>query len=180
MNSNSSYSQETPNSGQNQWFLVPCDFEIFWMTLKNNRAPLLCYFKLCALFHNHRLIQTRVTVRKSLIWVKKDDFWSCASLKFDGWPWKTIGHFFYATSSCAHHFVAICKSKLEFRSRNAQTEAKFALTSVTLTFELWPWHFAWTSLLSMVTTPENFMMILQEEHSEKGVKDRQMDGKKCS
>ena len=34
-------------------FLEPCDFEIWWMTLQNNRSPLLCYFKLCAAFRNH-------------------------------------------------------------------------------------------------------------------------------
>ena len=45
------------------------------------------------------------------------------------------------------------------------------LTSVTLTFDLWPWPFAWTSLLSLVITPENFMMIRRREHSEKGVTD---------
>ena len=28
VNSNWVYGQETPNSGQNQWFLVPCDLEI--------------------------------------------------------------------------------------------------------------------------------------------------------
>ena len=39
-------------------------------------------------------------------------------------------------------------------------------TSVTLTFDLWPWPFAWTSLLSMVITSENFMMIWCQEHSE--------------
>ena len=27
------YSPETPNSGQNRWCLVPCDLEIWWMTL---------------------------------------------------------------------------------------------------------------------------------------------------
>ena len=35
------------------------------------------------------------------------------TLKFDGWPWKTIGHLFYATSSVVHHFVAIGEFKLE-------------------------------------------------------------------
>ena len=35
------------------------------MNSKNNRAPLLCYFKLCASFHNHQWNQTWVT-----IWVK--------------------------------------------------------------------------------------------------------------
>ena len=33
------------------------------------------------------------------------------------------------------------------------------VTSVTLTFDLWLWHFAWTSPWSLVIIPENFMMI---------------------
>ena len=74
VNSNLSYSLETPNLGQIQRFLMPCDLEIWRMTLQNNRAPLLCYFKLCAAFHTHWWIQTGVTVRKRLIWVKFDDF----------------------------------------------------------------------------------------------------------
>ena len=44
------------------------------MTLKNNRVPLLCYFKLCASFRGHWCIQTGVTVWKRLIRVKIDDF----------------------------------------------------------------------------------------------------------
>ena len=39
VNSNWSYSPETPNLGQNRRFLEPCDLEIWWMILKNNRAP---------------------------------------------------------------------------------------------------------------------------------------------
>ena len=121
MNSNWSYSPETPNLGQILRFLEPCDLEIWWMTLKNNRAPLLSIIKLYASFHHHMWIQPGVTVRKWLSWV---------------------------------------------------------LTSVTLTFDLWPWPFAWTSLLSLVITPENFMMIRWWEHSQKGVtdRDRQTDG----
>ena len=57
------------------------------MTLKNNRAPLLCYFTLCASFHSHQLIQTGVSVWKRPIWVKID-FFSRVTLKFDRWPWK--------------------------------------------------------------------------------------------
>ena len=68
------YSPETPNLGQNRWCFVPCDLEIWWITLENNRAPLLCCFKLCATFHSHRWIQTGVAVRKRPIWVKFDDF----------------------------------------------------------------------------------------------------------
>ena len=51
----------------------------------------------------------------------------------------------------------------------------WVLTSVTLTFDLWPWPFAWTSLLPLVITPENFMMIRWWEHSEKCVTDGRTD-----
>ena len=34
-------------------FFYPCDLEIWQMTLKNNRAPLLCNFKLWVLFRSH-------------------------------------------------------------------------------------------------------------------------------
>ena len=64
MNSNLSYSPETPNLGQIRRFLEPCDLEIWRMTLKNNRAPLLTNIKLYASFHHHMWIQTGVTVRK--------------------------------------------------------------------------------------------------------------------
>ena len=114
------YSPETPNLGQNRWCFVPCDLEIWWMTLKNNRAPLLCYLKLYASFCSHRWIQAEVTVRKHPIWVKINDFFSPVTLQFDAWPWKTIGHLFYATSSFVHHFVAIGDFKLELQSGNAQ------------------------------------------------------------
>ena len=53
VNSNWSYSPQTLNSGQNRQFFVPYDLEVWQVTLKNNRAPLLCCFKLCASFHGH-------------------------------------------------------------------------------------------------------------------------------
>ena len=85
------------------------------------------------------------------------------TLKLDGWHWKTIGHLFYATSSFVHHFITICEFKLELWSGMPN----WVLTSVTLTFHLWPWPFAWTSLLSMVITGENFMMIRWQENFQK-------------
>ena len=51
------------------------------MTLKNNRAPLLCYLKLCASFRGHELIQTGITVRKGPSWVKIDDFFEPCDLE---------------------------------------------------------------------------------------------------
>ena len=61
-------------SGSNWMFLEPCDLEIWRMTLQNNRAPLLCYFKLCAAFRTHWWIQSSITVQKRPIWVKFDNF----------------------------------------------------------------------------------------------------------
>ena len=87
VNSNLSCSPETLNSGQNRQFFEPCDLEIWRMTLKNNRAPPLCYFKLCASFRSHWWIQTGVTVQKRPIWVKFDDFFISVTLTFDLWPW---------------------------------------------------------------------------------------------
>ena len=129
-----------------------------------------------------RIIISQPSVNSNLIYSpempqfrsKSVIFLSCVTLKIDRWPWKTIGHLSYAISGFVHHFAAICEFKLELRSGNTQIEAIFLLTSVTLTFNLWPWPFRWTSLLSMVITHENFMMIRRQEHCEKGVTDRQI------
>ena len=94
--------------GSKSTIFVPCDLEIWRMTLKNNRAPLLSNIKLCASFHRHMWIQIGVTVK-----------------------W---GHDLYD-------------------------------------LDLGPW----TSLLSMAISPENFMMMRWQGHSEKGVTDRQTD-----
>ena len=159
MNSNTSYSPETLNSGQNQQFFVLCDPKIWRLTLnKANLRDLIAAnglvillkldsnhrfsacvtlkfdgwhqktighlfyatSKLCASFCSHWWIQTGVTVRQRLIWVKINDFFSHVTLQFEGWPWKTIGHLFHAISSFVHHFVAIGEFKLELQSGNAQ------------------------------------------------------------
>ena len=78
-------------------FFVPCGLEIWRMTLKNTRALLRCSFKLCVSFHNLLWNQNEVTVRQHQIGVKIAIFLSRVNLKFDRWPWKTIGHLFYAT-----------------------------------------------------------------------------------
>ena len=126
--SNWSCSPETLN-----WrFFVPHDLENWWMTLKNNRAPLLSCFKLCASFQIHRWSQTGV--RKRSIRVKIGDFLSRVIFKFDGWPWKTIGHLFYTTLSFVHHFKTICIFKLGLQSGNAQFGSTLAIFC-----PAWPW-----------------------------------------
>ena len=67
--------------------LVLRDLEISWMTSTNNRAPLLCYFKLCASFQSHLRIQIGVTVRKCSILVKIDDCFVPCDLEI---CWTTI------------------------------------------------------------------------------------------
>ena len=86
----------------------------------------------------------RPIVRKRPIWVKSGDVLSHVTLKFDGWPWKTIGHLYYATSSSMHHVVAIGEFKLELQSGNAQFGSKSMIffSRVTLQFDVWPWKTA--------------------------------------
>ena len=62
---------------------VPPDPENWLMTLKNNQAPLLCCFNLCAAFHSQWWIKTGTTVRKRPIWVKINDFLAV-------WPWNLM------------------------------------------------------------------------------------------
>ena len=103
--------------------------------LKNNRAPPLHYVKLCASFQSHQWIQTGVTVWKRSIWVRIGDFLSPVTSKFDGWPWKSIGHIFYATLSFVLHFIAIYQFKMELQSRNAKFGSKSAIFC-----SMWPWN----------------------------------------
>ena len=77
----------------------------------------------------------RPIVRKRPIWVKIGDVLSRVTLKFDGWPWKTIGHISYAVSSFVQHFIAIGEFKLELLSGNAQ----FGSNS-TIFRAVWPWN----------------------------------------
>ena len=151
--------------------IFPCDLKIWW--------------------------QSGVTVRKRQIRVKIDNFLSRVTLKFDRWPWKTIGQLFYSTSSFVHHFIAICEFKMELQSGNTKfgsnrrffvpydleiwrmTLKNYSLETAKLGFDLSDldlWPFAWISLLSLGITPEYFMMIRWWEHSE-NVTDGRTDGR---
>ena len=93
-----------------------------------------------------RWIQTGVTVRKQSIRVKIGYFLSRVILKFDGWPWKTIGHLFYATLSFVHHFKVIGEFKphgVAVQKRSIQVKIGDFLSRVTLKFDEWPWKTIW-------------------------------------
>ena len=74
-------------------------------------------------------------VWKRPIWVKIGDVLYRVTLKFDGWPWKTIGHLSFAVSSCVQHFIAIGEFKLELQSGNAEFES-----NSTIFRAVWPWN----------------------------------------
>ena len=64
-------------------FYRPCDREIWWMTLKNNRTLFLYYVKLCASFQIHWWNQTGFTVQKRSIRVEIGGILSL-------WPWNLM------------------------------------------------------------------------------------------
>ena len=172
MISNLSYSPKTANLGQIRRFWEPCDLEIWWMTLKNNRAPLQCYFKLCASFLSHWWIQTwsysPETPNLGQIWriLEPCDLgiWRMTLKNNRAALLNNIK--LYASF---HHHVWI-QTGVTVRKR-----LSWVVTFVTLTFDLWPWPFAWTLIWSLVITHENFMMIRWWKHSQKGVTVRRTD-----
>ena len=140
MNANWSCSPETSNLCQNRQFCPPAVTLKFWqMTLKNNRAPLLTYFKLCASFRSHWWSNWSYSPETPNLGQNRGFFVPCDLEIWQMTLKKKIGQPFFATSSYVHHFVAICEFKLELWSGNAQIGSKFNLTSLTLTF--WPWSF---------------------------------------
>ena len=68
-------------------------------------------------------------------WIQIVDFPACVTLKFDGWPRKVTGHFFYTTSSfvCAsfqtHQWI---QAKVTVRKRLIRVEIDI--------LSLWPWN----------------------------------------
>ena len=156
------------DSSQNWRFFVPCGFEIWWMTFENKKATLLYYTKLCASFKRHGWIHTGVTIWKPSIKVKVCDFLSRVTLKFDGWPWKRIGHF-YLASSFVQNFIAIC----EFQTPNLDQNRCF-LSHVTLKFDRWPWKtivhlfYATSSFVHHFVAIGEFKLDLQSGNSQFG------------
>ena len=68
-------------------------------------------------------------------WIQIVNFSARVTVKFDGWPRKTIGHFFYTMSSFVHHFKSIGEFKLDLQSRNTQFGLKLVIC-----YPMWPWY----------------------------------------
>ena len=73
---------------------------------------------------------------------QKSTFFGVAvTLKFDQWPWKTIGILSSAFPSYVHDFIVIGQIKLELSSGNGPKPQKWSFfgVSVTLKFDELPW-----------------------------------------
>ena len=143
--------------------------------LENNRAPLLCYIKLCA----SKMVNSNWSYSPEAPNLGQNRrFFSRVNLKFDGWPWKIRGHLFYAASSCVHHFVAIGEFKLELQSGNAQFGVKIDnfVSRVTLLFDRWPWKtighlfYATSSFVHHFVAIGGFKLELQSGNTQFGSK----------
>ena len=147
VNSNWSYSPEMPNLVQIRRFLEPYDLEIWRMTLKNKRAPLLCYFNFV-----HHFIATGEFKRELQSGnAQSGSNWTNFSRDLKVWRMTLKNNRAPLLSNIKlyvsfHHHIRI-------------------QTGVTVrTFDLWPWPFAWSLPWSLVITPENYMMIRWWEH----------------
>ena len=90
------------------------------------------------IFHNRiksRLYNNKANLRDLIAatglvianWNQIVNFSARVTVKFDGWPCKTIGHLFYATSSFVHLYVPIGEFKLKLQSGNAQSGSNWMI-----------------------------------------------------
>ena len=114
VNSNWNYSPEKPKAGQKRRFVVPCDFEIWWMILKNNRVLFCSTLSLCIISKpsvNSNWSYDPGTLISGQNW----RFFIPCDIEIWGKTLKNNRATFlcYAASSFMHHFIAIIEFKLE-------------------------------------------------------------------
>ena len=178
VNSNWSNSPETPNLGQ-----IRCFFSR--VTLKFDVWPsktIGYHFYATSSFVHHFVV---IGEFKLELQSGNAQSGSNSMLFWAVWPWNLTDDLQKKRAP----LLSIIKLYASFQHHTSiqtgvtvRKRLSWVMTSVTLTFDLWPWPFACTSLLSLVITPENFMMIRWQEHSEKGDRqtDTQTDRKRCS
>ena len=117
-----------------------CDLEIWWMTLENNREPLLCWAKLCASFQSHQWFQTGVTVWKCSIRVKIGICFVPCDLEI----WQTTLKnnrttlLYYAKICTSFQTHQLIQTWVTVRKYSILAKIDF-LSRVTLKFDRWPW-----------------------------------------
>ena len=141
MNSNWSYSPETVKLGCDLCYLDLWPWPFAW-TLRWSLVITPENFMMIRWWEHSQKGKSegfescdRPTVGKCPIWVKIGDVLYRVTLKFDGWPWKTIGHLSFAVSSFVQHFIAIGEFKLELQSGNTQFGSNLMIFRA-----VWPWN----------------------------------------
>ena len=178
VNSNWSYSLQMLNSDKNWQSFVLCDLGIGWMTWKNNRVPFLCYFKLCASFRGHPLIQIRATVRKPSIWVENRWFFVPYDLEIWRMTFKNnmaplLCHFKLCGSFQSHQSI---QTGVTVRKRPIRVKIRNFWFCVILKLNGWPWiligHLfsATSSFVHHFTTIGDFKLQLQSRNAQFGSK----------
>ena len=172
MNSNWSYNLKTLNSGQNcpvwHW-----NWRITFKTIEH-----LFYVTSSFVHHFVAINQFKLELQSEnpIFGFQVVIFLSHVTLKFDGWPWKTIGHFFYATSRFVQHFVAIDQFKLELQSWNTKKISIFypvkslEMSQVTLKYTIVQLSYATLSFVHHLIAIYEFKMELQSGSAKFGSK----------
>ena len=166
--------------GSNQQFFVLCELEIWRMTWKTIGH---LFYATSSLVHHFVAIDEfnlELESGNTQFGSKSTIFFSRVTLKFDRWPWKIIGHLFYATSSLVHHFVAIDEFNLELESGNTQFGSKSTIffSRVTLKFDRWPWKiighlfYATSSFVHHFVAIGEFKLELQSGNAQFGSKSK--------
>ena len=177
---NCSYCLETLNSGQDWRFF----FAVWPWNLTDDiekqygTSPILC--QVYASFQNHWWIQTGVTVQKLSIRVKIGDVFCRVTLKFDGWPWKTIEHIYKLCQVLCiiktHWWIQTGVQYSPETLNLGQNWRCFFLSRVTFKFDGWPWKTIWHLFYTMsssmhdLKTIGEFKLELQSRNSQFGSK----------
>ena len=98
---------------------VQCDLEIWLMSLKNNRALFVYWFKLSAFFQSHLCIQTGFTVRKCQIWAKTDN---CLF----AWPWNLMDDLEKQQGTFPKQHQALCTISSSYVNSNCSYDLEMA------------------------------------------------------
>ena len=105
-------------------------------------------------------------------WIQIVNFSARVTVKFDGWPRKTIGHFFYTTSSFVHPLV---NSNWIYSPETLNSGRNWSnIIPMTLKFDGWPWKtighlfYAASSFVQHFVDIGDFKLELQSGNAQSG------------
>ena len=164
---------ETDNLFQNRWFISR-------VTLKFDRRPwetighIFCESS-SFVHHITAIVEFKLELDSG-----NSQFGSKSTFFFlAAWPWNLKDDLKRHKRPCLINNIKLCASFHHhmwiLAGVTDRKRLNWVLAYMTMTFYLWPWPFARTSLLSLVINSENFMMIRWWEHCQKDVTGGQTD-----